>query len=252
MGARRNYSYLATAVTAVSLALVGLPTGAGSHSDGVYDQPVWFQWGERVLDTLIVPAERGPIFNGNGVLGGNPVAELGPCTNSYTRAMKQSALDWKVAVNAYAPAWLQALVINVYVLGCDPTPPTSALTDPEILVIGDENKGPILGVTFSTKPCLILDSQMFIEWMTYNDMYSVAGHEFGHCMGLDHVQDEHPDADILDATVDEGIGGALNPRHCPSNLNVNTMKGSFAFAFGQSGAGVKGTVAVGSYAQIAC
>lgn len=229
------------------------PPVPASHADGVYDQPVWFQWETRILDTIIIPADHGPIFNGNGALGGgDPVAEAHPCTNSYTRAMVQSALDWKIAINTYGPAWLKAVTINHYVLGCGPTPPQSALQDPEIIVAADENKATLLGVSMDSRPCISLTSKMFIQSFTYNDMYTVSGHEFGHCMGLNHVTDEHPDEDILDATMDESIGSATNPRRCPSNLNVNTLKGVFATAMFQSGGGVDGTVAISSYAQIPC
>lgn len=246
----RTRAALAAAVLALSVA-VGAPANA-SHSDGIYDQPVWFQWEKKVLDVLIIPADHGPIYNGDGVMAGNPAAEANPCTNSYTLAMTRSAQDWTVAISAFAPSWLKALKTNIYVIGCGATPPTSALTDPEILVAADENKATILGLSVSSRPCISLNSKMLIQSFTYNDMYTVAGHEFGHCMGLDHVSEEHPDADILDATVDENIGVASNPRHCPSNLNVSTLKGVFAATFGQPGAGVGGSVPVGSYSQIAC
>lgn len=247
-GARAS---LAALMVIVATTMVSAPAGA-SHGDGTYDQPVWFTWSQRHVDVLIIPADHGPITNGHGVLAGNPVDELQPCANSYTRAMRRSAQGWKTAIDAYGPTWLKGLTFTINVLGCDPAPSTSTLTGPEIIVAADENKATILGLSVSTRPCISLNSKMLVQSFTYNDMYTVSGHEFGHCLGLDHVRDEHPDADILDATVDEVIGTATNPRHCPSNLNVNTLKGVFASAFGQSGSGAGGTVAVSSYAQIAC
>jgi hypothetical protein len=249
---RPRLAALAAAAMVLAAMTLSAPASA-SHGDGTYDQPVWFTWAKRHLNVVIIPADHGPVYNGHGVMAGDPITEAQPCANSYTRAMKRSALDWKTAINAFGPSWLKNLTMTVNVLGCDTLPSTSTLGDPDIIVAADENKATVLGLSVSTRPCISLNSKMLVQSFTYNDMYTVSGHEFGHCLGLDHVRDEHPDADILDATVDEVIGTASNPRHCPSNLNVNTLKGVFTLRLlGQSGSGVAGTVSVGSYAQISC
>ena len=220
-----------------------------------YTQPVWFNWSKATLDVLIVPPEHGQVYNGYGVLGGQGTDELTPYQNSYLRATEQSAGDWKRAIATFGASWLASgLQINIYVIGRD-TIPQAALTNPEIVITSDQSKGPILGVAFSTNPCLIDNSKFFITSFTEADMYSISGQEFGHCLGLDHSFGTPDDSvithDVMYATYVDNPGSAGNQKHCVSNLNVKGLERSFGAAFGQPNGGSV-TVASTSYSRISC
>lgn len=229
------------------------PLGIASHNDGFYDIPVWFEHSRRTLDVLIVPAEHGPIVNGDGVLGGgNAVAEANPLTNAYTRAMIDSVNNWQVAIDAYAPAWLKdRLVLNVYVLGVGtPLLPTQY----EIVVASDENKLTTLGIAVSGSPCLVLNSKFFVTSFTYEDMFNINAQEYGHCLGLDHVSGNHPVLDPMNGLYPHSPGSASNPLHCVSNLDVKGLEGVFARTMGQPSSmwGADGRVSVSQYATVPC
>lgn len=250
-GIRLNIRF--TFVLLTALALAAPPLALASHGDGSYDLPVWFQHSRRTLDVLIVPAEHGPIYNGDGVLGGNdPVAEANPLTNSYTRAMINSVDNWQLAIDTYAPAWLKdRLVINVQVLG-DGTPLLP--TQYEIVIASDENKANILGIAFSGNPCLVLNSKFFVTSFTYEDMWSINAQEYGHCLGLDHVTGNHPTLDAMNGAYPHNPGAAGNPLHCISNLDVKALEGVFANTMGQPSTlwGATGSVAVSAYETVPC
>ena len=222
-----------------------------------YVQPVWFTWEKKTLDVLIVPPEHGQIYNGNGVLGGSSggVNELTPYQNSYLRATEQSAADWKRAINTFGASWLSSgLVINNYVVGRD-TIPQAALTNPEIVVTSDQNKGPILGVSVSSRPCIVDNSKFFITSFTYEDMYNISAHEYGHCLGLDHTFGSPDDStiqhDVIYATYSDNPGLSGNHKHCISNLNVKGLELVFGGLFGQPSGG-NATLPSTSYQRISC
>lgn len=236
-----------------------------SHSDGSYDLPNWYQpniprvGGLVTVDVLIVPADHGQVYNGYGALGGTTSPtdpdpnELLPCTNSYTRAMRDSTVDWRRAIQTMGATWIRNnLILNVYVVGCDTGIPTAALTDPEAVVFTDQTKAVVLGVAFSTNPCLVDNSKFYITSFTYNDMYNINSQEFGHCLGLDHVVQDHPANDVMNGFYPYNPGSASNPQNCVSNLDVLAVQNAFASKFGQPGAGATATISVGAYSQQAC
>lgn len=232
---------------------LGAPAGA---QDNAYEQPNWFEWGESALDVIIVPPSHGQLFNGNGVLGGSEggAGELTPF-NSYLKAVEKAIADWDTAIATYGSKTLKArLATNVFVAGRDAIP-ANVLLDPEIVVLWDEEKAVILGISFSSRPCISDMSKSFIQSFTYADMYNVGGHEFGHCLGLDHTlgpaSDPRIEHDIMFATYMDSVGAAGNHLHCMSNLNVAGLEQSFGGALGKSG-GDSAFVPASQYQAIGC
>ncbi|MGH2691089.1 MAG: hypothetical protein ACRDHM_01130 [Actinomycetota bacterium] len=220
-----------------------------------YVQPVWFTWNKATLDVLIVPPEHGQIYNSYGVLGGQGTNELTPYQNSYLRATEESAADWKQAINTFGASWLSSgLTINNYVVGRDNIP-QSALTNPEIVVTSDQSKGVILGVSFSTRPCIVDNSKFFITSFTETDMYNISAHEYGHCLGLDHSFGQPDDSvithDVIYATYNDNVGAVGTHKHCMSNLNVKGLELVFGGVFGQPSGG-SASMASTSYSRISC
>lgn len=253
---------LALATLAIALGSATLaPAASGTHGDGSYDLPNWFEWlsenpvnGAITLDVVILPAEHGQVVNGNGVLGGTNPNELTPCDNSYTLGTQEAVADWIAGIQAFGASWIQTgLAFRVFTLGCDDAPPPSnALTDAEIVVFSDENKLVILGVAFSTRPCLVNSSKFFVTSFTYNDFYNVMSQEFGHCLGLDHVEASHPVNDVMNGNYPYNPGMSQNPKNCVSNLDVLAVEEAFEEKLGQGTGGATASVAVGQYQQQAC
>lgn len=242
------------AVALVALAFVAPPLVAASHNDGTYDVPNWFQWGRRTIDVLVVPPGHGAILNSDGVLAGDPVNEVNPLTNSYMRATIDSIDNWQLAIDTYAPAWLKnGLTINVDVLPQDtPMIPTAY----EIVVVSDETKFNILGIAIiaPTGQCVVDNSKILVTSFTYEDFFNINAQEYGHCLGLGHVQDNHPQLDAMNGAYPHNPGASNNPLHCVSNLDVKGLEGVFARTLGQPSSlwGATGRVSVGAYDQVPC
>lgn len=228
------------------------PAGVATHSDGTYDQPTSKGWFVKEIDIYIIPPDHGQLVNGNGVLNGLDTDELDPCANSYVRALQDGIQMLRDGIQQYAAAWLaNGLVLRDHVAGCDGAP-TLPLNNPEIVVAFDENKAVVLGVAVYINPCTILLSQQLITSFSYEDMFSVGSHEVGHCLGMGHVNGDHPTEDLMNAFYEHPIGANSNPLKCVSNLNVRTIERAFAPAFGQSPSGGTASVSVGSYQIMNC
>lgn len=245
-----SWKCLAAAAMMLVLPLAMTAPAEGNHaSTDTYTQPVWFEWDRAHLNIVIVPPNHGQLYNGFGPLGNGGVDEL-TLDNSYLDAIEDSVEAWRDAVTAYGEPWLKnGLVLNHYVLGRDAISPWMNI---HIVVTTDETKGPVLGVAVSSRPCIADMSKAYILSFTENDMFNVAAHEIGHCLGLDHVDHEHPPTDTLAAFYAYNPSTASNPRLCPSNLNVFTLEGVFAGPLGPSSArGQPGVVDWTDYDRLA-
>lgn len=248
---------MSKSLAALTVALLAaVPLAAASHADGSYDIPVWFEWSKAKLDVWIVPPGHGQLANENGALGGADAREADPFANSYVRATLDSIASWDNAVDAYGPAWLRnGLDVNVYLMGRD-VPPALPTADapPEVVIVFDESKANILGVAFSSRPCIVDNSKLFVTSFTYEDMFNINAQEYGHCLGLNHVDGNHPTGDPMNGAYPYTPGAAGNPRNCVSNLDVKGLEGVFAQALGQPPAlwGANGRLAQNAYGQVPC
>jgi hypothetical protein len=232
---RRSLAALALAC----LAVAALPSGAlADHEDGYYEIPTEDFWTKTKLRVLIVPPEHGQLYNGYGPLAGGNPSEVTPFENSYLRAMEDSIDEWRYGVRKFGSHYLRTnLKFPTWVLGRDDVPP-AVLQNPDILVVTDENKGPVLGFAFYGEPCIVNNSRMFLRSFTYADMFNVMGQEFGHCLALGHVgsqggadptsSQKHPEHDVMNGFYADPVGAEGNHLHCVSTLDVAGLEWTFA------------------------
>ncbi len=210
-----------------ALLLLGAPGGA----ETVYEQQVITDWNRSQIDVHIVPPGHGPLANQDESLAGGSTAQAHPWDNAYVRAMEDAVEGWRRAIDAFGEPWLRdAVVLTTTVGGRDGAVGQGA----DILIVPAESHLGSLGMAFtSNRPCAISVAMHRDESLSYEDMFNIAGHEVGHCLGLAHVDGVEPSADIMATIYPEAVGAAGNPIHCMSNLNVRGIEGAFAEYLGQ-------------------
>ena len=224
-------------LVAAAIFLVALAPGLAlaDHEDGVYELPARDFWDKANLTVYIAPPSHGQLYNSNGPAGGADPNEVTPYENSYLRAIEASIEEWNRGIRMFGSDTLKKrFEASVYVLGRDELPQGG---EPDILVVTDENKGPVLGFAMYAKPCIVNNSQMFVRSFNYADMYNVMGQEYGHCLGLGHVgsqggadptsSQKHPEHDVMNGFYADPIGAEETHLHCVSSLDVKGLEYTF-------------------------
>lgn len=204
-----------------------------------YTQPIYGVLTTNELDVLVVPPTHGPLFNDEGVLNGNADPMQATPFNVYIDAIRDSIQMWTDAVRAKGPRWLRKVMkVRTYVLGVDNVPP-EAFQEPEIVITTAEFNGAGgWAVWGSSPPCVISNSMFVVQSFTYKDMFNVNAQEYGHCLGLAHIQVdgtdqgayEHPlvGHDTMTGLYAHQIGSKDVHFHCISNLNMSGLEAVFA------------------------
>jgi len=109
---------------------------------------------------------------------------------------------------------------------------------------------PVAGTCDADAPCLALVNLVRETSFTYTDFFNVGGHEFGHCLGLDHSTRVD---DLMDGFYYDFVGEAGNDFRCMSNLNVAGLELVFHEAIlGTPAPSLVASMDAASYAQVAC
>ena len=249
------------AVFAVLFVVFG---STAAHGETELTQPLFQEWDQMTLDVVIVPPVHGQISNGDGTLGGGDPNELVPIANSYVRATEKAIGDWQRAIRTFGSPALRRLRLNVYVLGRDVFSP-AILSPLDILVTYGETLFPVAGgttvgegyVEFSgvrlggNPRCTNVNAMFGPTNFTFADMYNIAGHEFGHCLGIGHVGpsgDPVVVSDIMHWRYEESVGARGNKLHCMSNINVAGLE----LAFDGKSNPSRATMPASKYKRIAC
>ena len=231
-------------VMMAALLVGGIPAAAlADHDDGLYELPAQDDWSKTRLTVYVVPPAHGQLYNSSGPLAGGDPNEVTPFAHSYLRAMEDSIEEWNRGIRMFGSAKLKRrFKASVYVLGRDALPDEK---EPDILVVTDENKGPVLGFAMDGSPCIVNNSQMFVNSFNYADMYNVMGQEYGHCLGLGHVgsqggveptsDQKHPEHDVMNGFYADSIGAEGTHLHCVSNLDVKGLEFTFVKTLTDSG-----------------
>lgn len=241
--------------------------------DESYHEYVLYNVDTPVLDVLIVPSASAN-------------------SASDTAVMKAAVEAWGAGVQDLGQSWFaDGFVLNVYVLGQD-SPPQSALTDPEIVVLAAEyNPFVLLGIGLEPKQtvCSVFGEQTLRAYPTHAHggmevqaadctglgftcfavntnflfgddvwLYDLVSHEFGHCLGLGHVGDAL-DFRAKRVPVQDIMSYQHDDSqvHCVSTLNMRVLEALYAPLLGETvptplEAGDYYTMAKSAYSHVNC
>lgn len=244
------------------IAILILPfTLAQVVAEETYTASSYCGWDQSHFDVAIVPP-GGPYFLHNDGRSIDPdTAILAPDTSipwDGAHALAAAAVvdEWERALHERAAtvpgeAWLADVTFDWTIVGPETDPEVVQAADITFLFTPAQDAGgrTIVTCTTPTRPPLTEEDGAFQvyfplgthvimnQWVVFSftptDTYNIGLHEFGHALGLDHIND--PAGDVMGSVYPHIVGDVNNPQECLSNLDVAQVAAGFRWLDGASG-----------------
>jgi hypothetical protein len=185
-------------------------------------------WDHTTLTVLIVP----PLY---GQLG--DLDQVNPYDGIFLRAIEDGIQHWQETIIEHGSEEVQTIRFDVYVLGRDIFVPDALGPIVDILVVNPLKPpaaAPFSGFAAGLPEgrCLVYNSIQPTD--SYDWIFALSGHEFGHCLGMGHPDDHDPWQDLMSYTdIYIPDGETMPPLECVSNMNLVAVHEAFAPAFGR-------------------
>jgi hypothetical protein len=179
------------------------------------------RWSKKDLSVLVVPP-------GYGRTG-----DTDPFQATFLRAVEDSITHWQEAIDDHGPGDIRGnITFTVHVLGRDILSPTE-LPAVDIYITNPPGGIGLAGLAaYPLSPRCVI-ANLVTPVHTYEYMFMVNAHEFGHCLGLSHPEDHQPWYDLMSYNhIHQGSDPDLR-LDCVSNMNLEAVHRAFANAFGR-------------------
>lgn len=230
-------------IATATLAVIPLLVLAGASAEGTYTATSFCAWEQAVLDVVIVPpfAPAGVHHEGDTITlpatGLVPFVDpAAPWDAAHARATVDAIATWSAALDDLARRagheHLAGLELRVTMAGPDTDPAVVQGADIGILFTPAQDAGgrTVMSCTSATSSPIagnsispgigqwIVMNQWFVLHFTPQDTYNIMLHEFGHALGLEHI--DAPAGDTMNPVYPHIVGNVENPRECLSNLDA--------------------------------
>ena len=248
---------LVRALPLVLLALAAI-RAPPALAEEVYEASSSCGWRQSHFDVVIVPPGGPYAFYGDSdVVDPTDPVILAPDTSvpwdgAHARAAAAAIDAWQAALHARADehpgeAHLRQVTFRHTILGPEVDP--RIVEEADILVlftpVQDAGGRAVVSCTSPTQRVVqdgdgirldlfvgtyIVMNQWFVYSYTVADTYNIVLHEFGHALGLRHI--DRPVGDVMNSVYGHSIGNVHNPLHCLSNLDVAQAANGFRWLDG--------------------